>query len=277
MIIRIFPRRTTLTPNDEGVRIMQPPGLFDEAEQAHISVTFTADRRAGEEIYQLWRNFGGEVLIGGPAYDAQGGDFVPGKYLKRGAVITSRGCPGCCWYCDVPRREGGIRELPIVDGWNLLDNNLLACSRLHVEAVIEMLSRQSHRPEYTGGMEARRMEKWSAEAIVRSRPAKIYFAYDKPRDFAPLADAVNLLRSAGLPMKSEIVRAYVLCGYPGDNIYTAAERMRRCLSIGVMPYAMLYENREPSWRRFQRYWCRPAIYRREINQVPWKAPEKEEL
>jgi hypothetical protein len=32
------------------------------------------------------------VKVGGPAFSAPGGDFIPGRYMKRGYVITSRGC-----------------------------------------------------------------------------------------------------------------------------------------------------------------------------------------
>ena len=39
-----------------------------------------------------------------------GGDFVPGRYLAPGYVITSRGCPNRCWFCSVWRREGALRE-----------------------------------------------------------------------------------------------------------------------------------------------------------------------
>ena len=68
---------------------------------------------------------------------------MPGMYLKKGYVITSRGCPNRCWFCSVPRREGGrLRELPITEGNIVLDDNLLACSRQHIEAVFEMLGRQ---------------------------------------------------------------------------------------------------------------------------------------
>lgn len=42
-IIRVFPRRTTATPDDELVRVQETPSLFDEADEVHISVAFTWD------------------------------------------------------------------------------------------------------------------------------------------------------------------------------------------------------------------------------------------
>lgn len=42
-IIRVFPSKTSATPNDDLVRIHTTPSLFDEADEVHISVTFTWD------------------------------------------------------------------------------------------------------------------------------------------------------------------------------------------------------------------------------------------
>jgi len=120
-----------------------------------VSVTFTYDIPKAELLAEAWRHTGVPVMLGGPAYNTPGGDFTPGLYLKKGYVITSRGCPNNCWFCSVPVREGGLRELPIVDGNNILDDNLLACSEDHIRAVFTMLERQKERPLLTGGLEAR--------------------------------------------------------------------------------------------------------------------------
>jgi hypothetical protein len=47
-IIRVFPRKTNATPCDENVRIRSFPGLFDQADEVHISVAFTWDRQWAE-------------------------------------------------------------------------------------------------------------------------------------------------------------------------------------------------------------------------------------
>ena len=145
-IIRVFPRKTNATPDDENVRIATTPGFFDEADEVHISVAFTWDLAWAEWAAKQWRQVA-PVSIGGPALNEPGGDFIPGMYLKKGYVITSRGCPNRCWFCSVPHREGfALRELPITDGWIVTDDNLLACSDQHILGVFEMLKRQPHRP-----------------------------------------------------------------------------------------------------------------------------------
>lgn len=46
-------------------------------------------------------------------------------------------------------------ELPITDGYNVLDDNLLACSEKHIHDVFDMLKRQKEKPIFTGGIEAK--------------------------------------------------------------------------------------------------------------------------
>ena len=123
-IIRVFPRRTNATPTDELVRVRTTPSLFDEADEVHISVAFTWDIKYAEWLANQWKIVA-PVKMGGPAFNERGGDFTPGMYMKKGYVITSRGCNNKCWFCSVPKREGGLRELPITDGWIVTDDNLL--------------------------------------------------------------------------------------------------------------------------------------------------------
>jgi len=45
-----------------------------------------------EQLAEAWHKTGLPILIGGAAFNQPSGDFVPGRYLKEGYVITSRGC-----------------------------------------------------------------------------------------------------------------------------------------------------------------------------------------
>lgn len=261
-MIRVFPRRTRATPDDAEVFCGPPPsGLV--ANRVHISVSFTWDIPKALELAKAWKAVG-DVEMGGPALETRGEEFVPGKYLKRGYVITSRGCPNKCWFCSVWKREGlAVRELPIVEGWNVLDDNLLACSDRHVCDVIDMLNRQRERIHFTGGIEAARLESWSADAIRSVKPKQVFFAYDTPDDWEPLVRAASMCWKAGFSKASHTIRAYVLCGWPKDTITQADIRMRQVVGIGVMPMAMLWRdvkgNRNPNWSIFQRIWARPVI------------------
>lgn len=264
-IARVFPRRTRATP-DDALCFFGPPPLLDlpEIDEVHISVAFTYDIPRAEDLAYEWERVDVPVKLGGPAYNEPGGEFVPGRYLRKGYVITSRGCPNRCWFCSVPRREGyTLRELPVRDGYNVLDDNLLACSDGHIREVFAMLARQDRRPVFTGGMEARILKPWHAEELRKLHPARMYFAYDTPDDYEPLVEAGRTLRAAGFTARSHVLCCYCLIGYPGDTMEAAQERLERTVRAGFMPYAMLYRDAggrtDAMWRRFQREWVRPEI------------------
>jgi len=239
--------------------------MFAQADEIHISVTFSWDLKEAERLEREWKQVA-TVKIGGPAIGMPGGEFVPGEYLRKGYVITSRGCPNRCWFCSVPKREGGIRELPIREGWNVLDDNLLACSDQHISAVFSMLANQGCKAEFTGGLEAARLKKWHVEALGAICPKQIFFAYDTNDDLEPLRGAGKMLHEVGF--ERHVMRCYVLIGYPRDTIVAAERRLRETVEAGFYPMAMLYRDvsgrTEAEWKRFQRRWARPAMIAREL-------------
>lgn len=260
-IIRVFPRRTKATPDDNMVRVGCEPGLFDEADEVHISVTFTWDLPLAEKLARAWK-YVAPVKIGGPATGEAGREFVPGQYLKRGYVITSRGCNNHCWFCSVWKREGKTHTLPITEGNNVLDDNLLACPNDHVRAVFKMLQEQKD-VQFTGGLEAKILKPWHVEEMAKLRLRQAFFAYDTEDDYEPLIEAGKLLKEANITFQNRKARAYVLCGYPDDTFEAADKRMRQTVAAGFMPMAMLFRDisgkRDPEWMKWQRQWARPAI------------------
>jgi hypothetical protein len=264
-----------MTPDDALVFVeCQPPMLtLPEIDEVHVSVAFTWDLPRAERLAEAWRAVGVPVRMGGPALNQPGGEFVPGLYTKRGVVVTSRGCPNRCWFCAVPSREGRLRELPITDGWNVIDDNLLACSDEHIKAVFQMLCRQTERAVFTGGLEANLLKPWHVEAMRALKPApkRMYFAYDTPDDYEPLVEAGKLLRDGGFSAASHIAHCYVLIGYKGDTIERAEKRLTDTVRAGFVPYAMLYRDMagktDRTWREFQRVWLRPEIVMAQVARL----------
>lgn len=257
------------TPDDELVRVSEMPGIFDEADQVHVSVSFSWDLPMAEQLSKAWESVA-PVKIGGPATGQRSEGFEPGLYIKKGYTITSRGCPNKCWFCNVWRREGDTaRELEIKDGWNVLDDNLLACSDEHIKKVFAMLSRQKRRAEFTGGFEAKRLKQWHVDELVKLKPKQMFFAYDTPDDYDPLVEAGKMLSGAGFNFKNRTARAYVLCGFQKDTFDDAEKRMRQTVDAGFMPMAMLYRNakgeRYRKWMKWARLLARPAIIAKLVN------------
>lgn len=267
-IARVFPRKTTASPDDTLAFFGQPPLILPEIEKVHVSVTFSYDIPKAEYLAETWRHVA-PVEIGGPAIGDPGGDFTPGMYLKKGYVMTSRGCPNKCWFCAVHKREGGIRELPITEGWNLLDSNILACSDQHIEKVFGMMKGQPERPQLTGGLEAKIMTDHHVSLLWDLRPDQMFFAYDTPDDLEPLMDAGQRLRYADFTRRH--LRCYVLIGYPRDTFDQAEKRLLQAWDAGFMPMAMLWKNQagdeDPEWRKFQRTWARPAATKAHVKEL----------
>lgn len=263
-IIRVFPRLTKATPRDALALVGHPPLWWPEADEVHVSVTFSWDLAQAYRLADEWEQVTGlPTTVGGPATGEPGADFTPGCYLKPGYVITSRGCPNRCWFCSVSDREGPLRELPIADGYNVTDDNLLACSEAHIRAVFAMLKRQPDRAQFTGGLEAARLESWHVDLLADLKPERMYFAYDTPDDLEPLVDAGKMLREAGFTAESHRCCCYVLIGHPRDTFERAEQRLQEVIAAGFFPFAMLYRdergNRSPDWITFQRRWARPQI------------------
>jgi hypothetical protein len=266
-VIRVFPRRTKATPND-ALAYVGPPDLFAQADEVHISVTFTYDKQYAEQLAEQWR-WVAPVKIGGVAYGDDSLQFIPGMYVKPGYTITSRGCPRRCWFCGVWKKWPTPNLLPIYDGWNILDDNLLACPRHHVEAVFAMLRQQNRRVEFTGGLEALALEDYQVDLLASLTPRpSMFFAYDPGDAFETLEHAARRLLAAGFTACSHRLRCYVLIGFPKDTFALATKRLQQMLAIGFSPMAMLWRPETPSqeryqpaaeWRSFQRRWARPAI------------------
>lgn len=272
-IARVFPRKTSMTPRDALV-FFGPPTLeafAADIDEVHISVTFTWDLEKAEQLYDDWQMLGVPVEVGGPAFDDRMGDFTPGLYLREGMTITSRGCTKDCWFCSVPRcAHGIIRELPVQDGWDILDDNILGTSEAHFREVIEMLRRQEKRAVFSGGLEPALLQPWQAGLLKSINPRTMYTAYDTKDDYEPLRQMAKTLWDSGFRPSGHQVKCYCLCGYEGDSFDAAEKRMEQIMDLGFLPFAMLYRDDsgcvDDAWRRFQRGWANAFIVGKKFSE-----------
>lgn len=269
-IIRVFARKTSMTPTDELAFYDGPP-LYDVPDlPVYVSVTFTWDIHIGKRLFALWHNRprSKPILIGGPALnDIVPGDFNSGLFLKEGITITSRGCPKRCPWCLVPEREGKLREINIAPGHIVQDNNLLACSRGHIERVFEMLLQQKKSIKFLGGLDIDYMKPWHIELFKKIRIGKcgLVVACDRQEDIKRLDKAADLLSDFDIEKK----RCCVLVGYNGETQEQAQRRCESVLAKGFLPYAQLYRDTKSKqsrgeWRKFCYFWCHPNLYRKTI-------------
>jgi len=259
-VIRVFPHRTGLTPTDDYAFIGDPPLFRPQADEVHVSVTFTWDVEEGHRLHEAWAQYYPIVKLGGPAVNGSHGEFVPGMYLKGGVTITSRGCNRRCPWCVVWEREGKLRTVEIKPGWIVQDNNLLATPKDHQARVFAMLRAQRRAVSFPGGLDARLLTDWAAVQLSTLSIKEIFLAADTENALSALRVAVSKLGF----LKRRHLRCYVLIAYGGETTEQAVDRLEAVWEAGCLPFAQLFQPPDnyidypQEWKTLARTWSRPA-------------------
>ena len=217
-MIRVFPRRTKWTPTDDKSFVGDPPLIRPIDNMVMVSVLFTWDILEGKRLVKAWSQYYDNVIIGGPAFGSVAEEFIPGQFIKDGVTITSRGCIRNCPWCFVPSREGIIKEISIKNGYIIQDNNLLACSRSHIENVFVMLRSQKEGIQFKGGLDSRLLKQWHVDLFNTIKVSEFWFACDEYRSLDHLYRVADLM--ADYPSKKK--RCFVMIGYDSEPIGAAS-------------------------------------------------------
>jgi len=246
-----------------------------EGDTAYLSVVFSWHLPRAYQRASWHRAMGHKVRAGGPAVDIQPnyldnamcGGHVPSLHRhNRLACFTTRGCIRQCPFCAVPRIEGEFREL---DNYELqpivCDNNFLASSRKHFDAVIDGL-KQFDKVDFNQGLDARLLTPYHAERLAELDYNWLRIAWDDIRYERQFMRGWQILRDAGIPRGK--IGVYVLIGFhdtPEDALYRLETIWHKLKS---WPYPMRYQPLDAMgkdeyigkhWtayelKRYQRYW-----------------------
>ncbi len=248
-----------MTPTDDYAFVGEPPMLRPRVNEVHIDCTFTWDIPLANHLFWAWAQYYPKVKIGGVAICPDESRFIPGMYVRSGITFTSRGCNNHCPWCLVPEREGRLRELPIVPGKVIQDNNLLQCSRSHLDKVFEMLRKQ-HGIVFSGGLDARLFTHYVVDELRSCRIKEIFVACDTKQGISAVAHVAKWL---DLPRQK--LRCYVLIGFDqSESLTDAEERLKEIYKVGYLPFVQLYQPPDryikypKEWRDLARTWSRPA-------------------
>lgn len=270
-ILRVFSKRTSYTPTDDLAFVGMPPmaQFIPEHDEVHVSCTFTWDMDECEDLAFQWEGATNKpVKLGGPAYHSPTDDFTPGLYVKKGIIFTSRGCNNNCPWCGVRQVEGKLRELPIVEGNVIQDNNFLQCSRQHKDKAFEML-RTQHGICFRGGLETDLIDDHFISNITSLRIAELWLACDTDAALPKFKTACKKLTEAGFNRNH--IKCYSLIG---EDMEAEEQRNREIFCAGAMPFSQLRRDfsrkkteYSAEWKAFERQWQRPAAIVAHMREV----------
>lgn len=265
-IIRVFPKRTNYTPDDDYVFIKLPKKdqIIPEHKEVHISCSFTWDKADCEFIADKWRKKTNKpVILGGPAFGSPAEDFIQGMYIRKNIIFTTRGCNNNCPWCCVPKLEGKLRELPVCQGNIIQDNNFLQANKTHKDKVFDML-RTQRGICFKGGLEVDLIDDHFISNITSLRISELWLACDTDARIPEFRKACEKLVNAGF--SREKIKCYVLI--KGQDMDKDEARLRAVYEAGAMPFAQLYRDFSDArteypqcWNAFARMWQRPAATR----------------
>ncbi len=261
-ILRVFPDRTSYTPDDDLAFVGPPPfaEMIPEHDEVHVSCTFTWDMDKCEDLAFQWEGATNKpVKLGGPAYHSAVDGFTPGLYVRKGIIFTSRGCNNNCPWCGVRQMEGTLRELPICEGNIIQDNNFLQCSREHKNKVYDML-RSQRGICFRGGLETDLVDDEFVSNITSLRIAELWLACDTDAQLPRFKKACKKLTDAGYSRNQ--IKCYSLIGH---DMEAEERRNREIYRAGAMPFSQLERDfsrtkteYSAAWKAFERQWQRPA-------------------
>lgn len=190
------------------------------------------------------------AIVGGPAVYLSPGYFGGMPWVSVGmdhpgvlqrinpmATRTTIGCIRSCGFCAVRRIEGHFREL--ADWPNLpviVDNNLIASSQDHFDRVIDRL-REWGWADFNQGLDCRLLNDHHARRISEIGRPMVRLALDSKRNEEQWGTAIEMLRSAGIPLK--LIRSYALIGFDSGPD-EAWERCRWIEQQGVKALPMWF-------------------------------------
>lgn len=183
--------------------------------------------------------------------------------------FTARGCRLRCGFCVVPKKEGKPRAInSVYDIWrgdpfprhlHLLDNDFFGQPPDQWQARVAEIIEGKFRVCFNQGINIRLITEEAAEQIARLpyyddqfKTRRLYTAWDNLKDEAIFFRGVERLEKAGVPPTHLLV--YMLIGYDKDEtLERIMYRFERMTAKGIRPYPMVYNNADPTLKRFQRW------------------------
>ncbi len=195
--------------------------------------------------------------------------------------FTQRGCRLACGFCVVPKKEGRPRTASTIHSiWRgpshprnivLLDNDFFGQPRDQWQYHILALKKGGFKVCFNQGLNIRLIDEEACAALAsikyyddQFKVRRLYIAWDNLKDEAIFFRGVDMLERAGIPPRHLMV--YMLIGYDPDETWERIMyRFERMKARGILVYQMVYQNRRPDLKWFQRW-----VIQRFHQVIPWE-------
>jgi hypothetical protein len=252
-------------------------GLFEpDYDLVYGSVIFTKSQKRLKRLLTNFLN----AIVGGTGTNKPvatieqiTGDYEHYDYsiypdYKWSLGFTQRGCRLNCKFCVVPQKEGRPRSVnTIYDIWRpdterkivLLDNDFFGQPRDQWQARIDEIRSGDFKVSFNQGINIRLVDDEAAKALAsikyyddQFKNRRLYTAWDNLKDEDIFFRGVDRLERAGIPPYHLMV--YMLIGYdPTETWERILYRFRKMDERGILPYPMVYNNKDKELKRFQRW------------------------
>lgn len=202
-----------------------------------------------------------EIDICRPDYDLYDMDYSLG--------YTYRACHRGCEFCKVKDMNESTDHHSI---WSFHDKKFKKIALLNNNTFEDPRWRETFGEIWEAdlkfkdisGFDLRLINQERSEALARTRwDGQVHFAWDSVNDEKAILAGLNTAIKYGL--KAWKIMVYVLIGYdstPEEDLY----RVEKLRALGVDPFVMAFNKKDPYQKRFARWVNHKAIFK----SVPWK-------
>ena len=175
--------------------------------------------------------------------------------------FLTRGCPNKCFWCVVPKKEGGVKPYMDVDeiaiegrkNLVLMDNNILAAGDYALEQFAKIIDR-GYKVDFNQALDARLVNETNAELLAKVKWIdRVRFGCDTHKQIEDCEKAIALLERFGyrgeiflytmIGGKSDFAECFERINYWRNRLLEARRTHKRCQ---VFAYAQPY--RDPTKR-----------------------------
>jgi len=159
--------------------------------------------------------------------------------------FLTRGCPNCCGFCAVSKKEGvrSVIASDLFSFWEgqrdivLMDANLLAC--YDSDDLLITLALSEANIDFTQGLDARYVDDYTARLLCGIKIKMVHFAFDLMRNEAAIIKGLTVFRKY-FQKSDRQCKVYILTNYnttPAEDWY----RVRKVMELGYQPDVRIYQ------------------------------------